>query len=95
MTVEELVQQWAEEWRRACAIVIHHPEAQLSPPVPWDYSWTAHCPGCGAEAVWQQKPTEPAARIHCTCPTFFICQPCRDRRHDGCRGCDCQHRERT
>ncbi len=28
-------------------------------------------------------------------PLAFICQPCRDRRHDGCRVCDCQHRERT
>ncbi len=28
-------------------------------------------------------------------PQLFICRPCRDQRHDGCRGCDCQHRERT
>ncbi len=26
---------------------------------------------------------------------LFICQPCRGQQHDGCRGCDCQHRERT
>ncbi len=59
-------------------VVIHHPEPQLPEPQfdptsglrvqSWDYSWTARCPGCGADAVWQRKPTEPAARIHCTCP---------------------------
>ncbi len=48
-------------------IVIHHPEEQLPAPVLWDCTWTARCPGCGGDAVWQRKPTEPAARIHCPC----------------------------
>ncbi len=58
---------WAEERLRHLELVIHHPEEQLSTPDPWDYAWTARCPGCGGDAVWQRKPTEPAARIHCPC----------------------------
>ncbi len=28
-------------------------------------------------------------------PVAFICQFCRGGKHSWCRGCDCQHRERT
>ncbi len=58
---------WAEARLRDLETVIHHPEPQLPAPDPWDYSWTARCPRCKQDAVWQREPTEPAARIHCPC----------------------------
>ncbi len=62
-----IIHAWAEARLRDLETVIHHPEPQLPAPDPWDGSWTARCPGCGRDAVWQRKPTEPAARIHCPC----------------------------
>ncbi len=68
---------WAEQRLRYIETVIHHPEPQLPDPrfdpktglriQAWDYTWTARCPRCEQDAVWQRKPTEPAARIHCPC----------------------------
>ncbi len=60
--------RWAERRLSDLATVIHHPEEQLPLPDPWDGTWTARCPGCGRDAVWQRKPTWPAASIRCTCP---------------------------
>ncbi len=57
---------WAEQRLRHLELVIHHPD-HLPFPDHWDYTWTARCPGCGDDPVWQRKPTEPAARIHCPC----------------------------
>ncbi len=59
--------RWAESQLARLETVIHHPEPQLPAPEPWDYSWTARCPRCKQDAVWQRKPTEPAARIYCPC----------------------------